>query len=257
MQQQAAGQDVTKVVDSNGREVRHYTTQYHTSTTSVGCSSCGGSGNRTCEKCKGAGGHPCASCGGSGKNPCTNCSATGKVTCDKCGGTAKLRELRRKIWTYRHETLREPVGEVGEKDRYNAILSTSRIMSAEDLAKPESALLEGLDSSAHPQPSGLAKSGLEAHEKWKAREKGKLIMAKHELQIVPITKCTVQYPDRGKSGTFTLWGIGSPKGWAIAVKDLPSKISMRLVSRHILAMVLLVAELFTLVYAFLIAGWFW
>lgn len=254
-QQQAAGQDITKVVDSNGREIRHYTTQYHTSTSSVSCTSCGGTGHRTCEKCKGAGGHPCTSCGGSGKNPCTNCGSTGKITCDRCGGTANLRELHRKVWTYKHETLREPVGETGEKDRFDSI--SARIMSAEEMAKPETAVLEGLDRSASPQPASLVKIGLEAHEKWKAREKGKLILAKHELQVAPVTKCTVQYPDRGKSGTFTLWAIGSPKGWALAAKDLPSKISMRLVGRHILAMCLLVVEMFILVYGFLIAGWFW
>lgn len=256
-QQQAAGQDITKVVDSNGREVRHYTTQYHTSTTSVSCSSCGGSGNRTCGKCKGAGGHPCKDCSGSGIIPCGNCGATGRVTCQVCGGTAKLRELRRKIWTYKHETLREPIGDVGEIERFKRIKATSRIMSANELANPETALLEGLDSSAYPQPASLAKSGLEAHEKWKAREKGKLIMAKHEMQVVPVTTCSIQYPDKGKPHHFTLWGIGSPKGWALAVEDMPSKVSARLVGRHILAMVLLVVELFTLAYAFLIAGWFW
>jgi hypothetical protein len=256
-EQQGSGQDVTKVVDSNGREVRRYTTQYHTSTTSVSCSSCGGSGNRTCGKCKGAGGHPCTDCGASGLIPCGNCGATGRVTCQVCGGTANLRELRRKIWTYKHETLRHPVGEVGGIERFGRIKATSRIMSANELAKPETALLEGLDSSAHPQPSSLAKTGLEAHEKWKAREKGKLIMAKHEMQVVPVTTCAVQYPDKGKPQSFTIWGIGSPKGWALAVKDMPSKVSMRLVGRHVLAMLLLVVEMFVLVYAFLIAGWFW
>jgi hypothetical protein len=41
------------------------------------------------------------------------------------------------------------------------------------------------------------------------------------------------------------------------VKDMPSKVSMRLVGRHVLAMLLLVVEMFVLIYGFLIAGWFW
>jgi hypothetical protein len=256
-EQQSAGQDVTKVVDSNGREVRRYTTQYHTATVSVGCSSCGGSGNRTCSKCNGRGGDPCKDCRGSGKVRCDNCSATGKVTCSVCDGSGQVRELRRKVWTYSHETLRQGVGEVGDRDRYDGILGTSRVLTSEELAKPDAISTDGASSSASPSPAGLAKSGMAAHEKWVGREKGKLILAKHEMQVAPVTKSTIQYLDKGKPKTFTLWAIGNPKNWALSVMDFPTRVSMRLVGRHVLAMVLLVAEIFVLVYAFLIAGWFW
>jgi len=256
-EQQSAGQDVTKVVDSNGREVRHYTTQYHTATVSVSCSACGGSGHRTCSKCNGAAGHPCKDCSGTGKVRCDNCSATGKVTCSICDGSGQVRELRRKVWTYTHETMREGVGEVGDLERYEGLLGTSRILTSDELAKPEAAAMEGVNTSASPSPAILAKSGMEAHEKWAGRKKGKLILAKHEMQVTPVTKSTIQYSDKGKPKTFTVWAIGNPKGWALSVKDFPTRVSMRLVGRHALAMLLLLIEILALVYAFLIAGWFW
>lgn len=78
-------------VDSTGhKETVAQTTQY------TSCNACFGTGHRTCSKCNGR-----------GKLPCGKCGATGRIVCPECEGDKYFRFLKRKVWTYKHERLRE------------------------------------------------------------------------------------------------------------------------------------------------------
>lgn len=233
------GGTTTITVDSSGHETG-WRTQGAGNTT-----------HTTCSTCKGTGYVACGKCDGTTKMDCPPCHGTGNVICELCEGDRNTRHLTRKVWTYKHEKLRQVHGPDKLSvmpDRFEEIGKTIQNgPSLDDSAAAPTYPSE--DGQATPFIRAIVDSSRNSYNKWKGRKKGKVILDKHDLLLSPVTGLEIEYPSKEGEKTFKVWALGNPKAYVLDAGETPTQLTARYAARHAAFAIVVLLEIAFFVYA--------